>query len=216
MFIYKNIFKTTVSTFFVIIFIFFSTLQAKTLNKFNKADKISDYFSGVLLLNQGKFDESYQYFKKLEGLENSHSSFSSRYLYSLVNSGNFSQAYSFSKKLERNQKASFESDLIMGIYYLKNSKFSLSTKYFNKIKNRETRTLLDSYLANTLFVWSNLNQNKFEKAKFDFNQLDNRFDNLKKIQNTFLHCFFMSEKTDALFKELLSDEKTNFSRYNYF
>ena len=216
MFIYKNIFKTTVSTFFVIIFIFFSTLQAKTLNKFNKADKISDYFSGVLLLNQGKFDESYQYFKKLEGLEKSHSSFSSRYLYSLVNSGNFREAYSFSKKLERDQKASFESDLIMGIYYLKNSKFNLSTKYFSKTKNSEARTLLDSYLAHSLFVWSDLNQNKFEKAKSDFNQLDDRFDNLKKIQNTFLHCFFMSEKTDALFKELLSDEKTNFSRYNYF
>ena len=216
MFIYKNIFKTTVSTFFVIIFIFFSTLQAKTLDKFNKADKISDYFSGVLLLNQGKFDESYQYFKKLEGLEKSHSSFSSRYLYSLVNSGNFREAYSFSKKLERDQKASFESDLIMGIYYLKNSKFDLSTKYFSKTKNSEARTLLDSYLAHSLFVWSDLNQNKFEKAKSDFNQLDDRFDNLKKIQNTFLHCFFMSEKTDTLFKELLSDEKTNFSRYNYF
>ena len=216
MFIYKNIFKTTVSVFFVIIFIFFSTLQAKTLDKFNKADKISDYFSGVLLLNQGKFDESYQYFKKLEGLEKSHSSFSSRYLYSLVNSGNFRQAYSFSKKLERDQKASFESDLIMGIYYLKNSKFDLSTKYFYKTKNSEARTLLDSYLAQSLFFWSDLNQNKFEKAKFDFNQLDNRFENLKKIQNTFLHCFFMSEKTDTLFKELLSDEKTNFSRYNYF
>ena len=216
MFIYKNIFKTTVSTFFVIIFIFFSTLQAKTLNKFNKADKISDYFSGVLLLNQGKFDESYQYFKKLEGLEKSHSSFSSRYLYSLVNSGNFREAYSFSKKLERDQKASFESDLIMGIYYLKNSKFDLSTKYFSKTKNSEARTLLDRYLAHSLFVWSDLNQNKFEKAKSDFNQLDDRFDNLKKIQNTFLHCFFMSEKTDTLFKELLSDEKTNFSRYNYF
>ena len=216
MFIYKNIFKTTVSTFFVIIFIFFSTLQAKTLDKFNKADKISDYFSGVLLLNQGKFDESYQYFKKLEGLEKSHSSFSSRYLYSLVNSGNFREAYSFSKKLERDQKASFESDLIMGIYYLKNSKFDLSTKYFYKTKNIEARTLLDSYLAHSLFVWSDLNQNKFEKAKFDFNQLDNRFENLKKIQNTFLHCFFMSEKTDAAFKELLSDGKTNFSRYNYF
>ena len=216
MFIYKNIFKTTVSTFFVIIFIFFSTLQAKTLNKFNKADKISDYFSGVLLLNQGKFDESYQYFKKLEGLEKSHSSFSSRYLYSLVNSGNFREAYSFSKKLERDQKASFESDLIMGIYYLKNSKFDLSIKYFSKTKNSEARTLLDSYLAHSLFVWSDLNQNKFEKAKSDFNQLDDRFDNLKKIQNTFLHCFFMSEKTDTLFKELLSDEKTNFSRYNYF
>ena len=92
MFIYKNI-KTTVSTFFVCYFYFFHT-ASKNLDKFNKADKISDYFSGVLLLNQGKFDESYQYFKNSKDLKKS-SSFSSRYLYSLVNSGNFREAYGF-------------------------------------------------------------------------------------------------------------------------
>ena len=103
MFIYKNIFKTTVSTF-CHYFYFFSTLQAKTLDKFNKADKISDYFSGVLLLNQGKFDESYQYFKKLEGLEKSHSSFSSRYLYSLVNSGTLGRLIASQKNLRETKK----------------------------------------------------------------------------------------------------------------
>ena len=98
---------------FVIIFIFFSTLQAKEYKKFSKADFVSDYFSGILLLNQSKYNDSYKYLKKLDGLEESHPTFSSKYLYSLVNSGNFSQAVSFSKKLDRENKGSFESDLIL-------------------------------------------------------------------------------------------------------
>ena len=107
---------------FVIIFIFFSTLQAKEYKKFSRADFVADYFSGILLLNQSKYNDSYKYLKKLDGLEENHPIFSSKYLYSLVNSGNFSQAVSFAKKLDRENKGSFESDLILGIHYLKKSK----------------------------------------------------------------------------------------------
>ena len=57
--------------------------------------------------------------KNLKDLKKATRPFPLDILYSLVNSGNIFQAYSFSKKLERDQKASFESDLIMGIYYLK-------------------------------------------------------------------------------------------------
>ena len=46
---------------FVIIFIFFSTLQAKEYKKFSKADFVSDYFSGILLLSQSKYNDSYKY-----------------------------------------------------------------------------------------------------------------------------------------------------------
>ena len=48
----KKLIKITVHIVFVIIFIFFSTLEAKNLEKFNKAENIADYFSGILLLNQ--------------------------------------------------------------------------------------------------------------------------------------------------------------------
>ena len=64
--------KITGHIIFVIIFIFFSTLEAKNLDKYNQAENIADYFSGILLLNQSKYSDSYQYFKKLDGLEDSH------------------------------------------------------------------------------------------------------------------------------------------------
>ena len=37
---------------------------------------------------------------------------------------------------------------------------------------------------------------------------------LKKIQNTFLHCFYDSEKTSFFFENLTSKNATDFSRYN--
>ena len=50
--LFKFGFKLTAQILLVIIF--FSTLQAKSLDKFNKGDNISDYFSGILLLNDNR------------------------------------------------------------------------------------------------------------------------------------------------------------------
>ena len=50
----EKLIKITGHITFVIIFIFFSTLEAKNFNKYNKAEDIADYISGILLLNQSK------------------------------------------------------------------------------------------------------------------------------------------------------------------
>ena len=216
MVIFKQLFKITAQVLFVIIFIFFSTLEAKNSDKFIKGDEISDYFSGILLLNQNKYEESQKFLKKLDGLEKVHKSYSSKYIYSLINSGNFNQALSFAKKLEKNKQDSFESDLIIGIYYLKNDKHDLSKKYFFSAKKRNSRSILDNYISSSLYNWSNLDKNNLGNAISDLNNLNERFQNLKKIQNAFLNCFFSTNKTEEVFEELISDEITDFSRYNYF
>ena len=209
-------FKITAHIFFVIVFIFFSTLHAKNQDKYNKAENIADYFSGMVLLNESKYGDSLKFFKKLDGLEETHSTFATKYLYTLINSGNFYQAFNYSKKLEKDNLGNFESDLIIGIYYLKNSKNDLSNKYFLKAHNRNSRTLLDDYISKTLDIWSNVKNNSFEKSNYKLNQLDNRFENLKKIQNVFLNCFFKTNNTEALFDKLTNDPETDFSRYNSF
>ena len=214
--IIKQLQKITAQILFVIIFIFFSTLEAKNLDKFNKGENLSDYFSGILLLNQSKYKDSYEYLKRLDGLEISHPTYSSKYLYSLVNSGKFNQAYNYSKKLDKDQRDSFESDLIIGTFLIKNSKPNLAEKFFLKAKKRNSRTVLDNYVVNSLLVWTNVKNEKYENAINNLNQLDKRFENLKKIQKIFLNCYFNNEKTELLFNELISNQRTDFSRYNYF
>ena len=204
--------KIIVQIFFVIIFL--STFPAKSLDKFDKADKVSNYFLGILLLNNNQYEDSQKYFNKLDGLENSHIDYSVKYLYSLINSGNLNGAFNYSKKLEKKNLDSFESYLISGVFYLKNSKTELAKKYFLKAKNKSPGSILNNYVSNSLYNWSNLSN--IEQATNDLKKLDERFKNLKKIQNVFLNCYFDSPNTGNLFTKITSNEKTDFSRYNYF
>ena len=151
----KKLYKITTGIIFVIVFFSFSTLNAKNVVKFNKSNYISDYISGVILLNENQYEQSYNYLKRLNGLEESHPTYSLKYLYSLINSGNFNQAYNFSKKLKEKARW-FESNLIVGIHHLKNSKFVLSQKYFTRAKNIKARSILDDYVVSSLLLWSNL------------------------------------------------------------
>ena len=212
--LFKFSLKLTAHILFVIIF--FSTLNAKNLDRFNNGNNISDYFSGILLLNNNQYVESYRFLKRLDGLEESHLNYSSRYLYSLVNLGKFNEAFSYAKKLEKEKLDNFESDLIIGIYYLKNKKFELAEKYFFKLKDRKPKFILNKFITTSLLNWSSLDRIDLITAQKKINAIDPRFENLKSIQNVFLHCFYKSEKTDILFKELTSNDKIDFSRYNYF
>ena len=212
------IFKLSLKIIGLIIFVitFFSTSQAKNMDKFNKADRVSDYFSGILLLNDNNYNESSKFLKKLNGLEKSHINYSVKYLYSTVNSGNFKEAFNYSKKLEKQKLENFESDLISGVFYLKNSNIDLAKKYFLKAKNRNSKFILNNYVSNSLYNWSNLKNLNINQATLELNNLDKRFENLKKIQNVFLNCYYNSSNTNNLFSELTSNKKTDFSRYKYF
>ena len=151
-----NIFKLSVKIIGQILFviIFFSTLQAKNFDKSIEANDISDYFLGILLLNDNQYNNSVKFLKKLNGLEETHINYSSKYLYSLVNSGKFNEAFNYSRKLEKLKLDSYESNLITGIFYLKNSKSNLAKKYFLKAKNKNSRFFLARFLIvlNTFYI----------------------------------------------------------------
>ena len=198
----------------IFVIIFLSTPSAKSLDKFNNADRVSNYFSGILLLNDNQYEKSLRYFKKLNGLEINHINYSSKYLYSLVNSGNLKEAFNYSKKLEKLKLDSLESQLISGVYHLKNSNIDLAKKYFFKAKNRNSGLILNNYVSNSLYNWSNLEN--LNQATLELKKLDKRFENLKKIQNVFLNCYFNDPNTNYLFNEMILNQETDFSRYNYF
>ena len=211
---YKISLKFILSIFFVIIF--FSTANAKEVDKFENGKKIRDYFFGLLLLNENKHDKSYKYLKTLNGLENSHRNFSNYFIYSLINSGKFNEAFNYSKKLENKNLSIFESDLIIGIYYLKNKEFDLAQKYFQKISANKNNTVLNAFVVNSLLNWASLDNLKMNEALLKIESSSSKSLSLNRIQKVFLHCFYDSEKTKFLFEDLILDKKIDFSRYHYF
>ena len=210
--LFKSIYKIILHFLFVIIFL--STSQVKSLDKFEKSHSVSNYFSGILLLNDNQYEESFKYLKKLNGLESSHKNYSVRYLYSLINSGNLKEAFNYSKKLEKQNLDSFESHLISGVFYLKNSKKDKAQKYFLKAKSKNSKLIFNNYLSSSLHIWSNLSN--LNKASLEIDKLDERFENLKKIQNVFLNCYFENSNTNNIFFKMISNKNIDFSRYNYF
>ena len=145
MIFFKN-FKITGQILFVTVLIFFSTLQARNLEKFERAGNIADYFSGVILLNESKYKDSYKYLKKLDGLEQSHLACSSKYLLSLVNSGNLVQAVNFSKKLEKEGKLSIKTPCQLESIEGDKDVKSISIKFDDgKIEEIETDIILSFF-----------------------------------------------------------------------
>ncbi len=212
--LFKISFKLILQIFFVTIF--FSTLNARNVDKFENGENVANYFTGILLLNEGKYNKSYKFLKKLDGLENKHSNYSSRYLFSLVNLGKFDEAYNYSRKLEKRKSANFESDLIIGVYYLKNEKHELAHRYFSKLKDRKSKFLLNDFVSTSLLNWNSFKNLDLNSSQKKIDDINSKFENLKTIQNVFLHCFYRSKKTEFLFENLVAGKNSNFSRYNYF
>ncbi|MDA8677001.1 tetratricopeptide repeat protein, partial [Candidatus Pelagibacter bacterium] len=171
---------------------------------------------GILLLNDNQYNSSFKYLKKLSGLEEIHTNYSIKYLYSLINSGNVNEAFNYSRKLEKQKLESFESNLITGIFYLKKSDFKSAKKYFLKAKAKGSKFVLNNYVSDSLYNWSNLTNIDKSSANLELKKLDKRFENLKKIQSVFLNCYYNSSDTNESFSALNSNQRTDFSRYNYF
>ncbi len=211
--------KKTKIKFILYLVLFFSTfnlIHAKNLDKYNDSNSISNYFSGILSLNDNEYASSYEYLKKLRGLEDNHSFYSQLYQRSLINLDKFYEAYIYSKQLENKGIDSFESNLIIGVYYLKNKKFENAKRYFQKLEFQKNKGIIENLVSISLNNWISLFDLDREAGLSLINQIPPRFENIKKIQNVFMHCYYDSEKTNILFNKLLSDNSIDFSRYAFF
>ncbi len=195
--------------------IVFTSLNAKSLDKYNKASNISNYFSGILSISEDEHNKSYNFLKRLNGLEDYHKNYASVYLSALVKNKQFKEAYRYAKKIEAKNIEYFNSDLIIGTYYIKNNNLKKAKIYFDKINNIEEQSVFNRIIAQTLNFWMNADTNELTKNN-NFNVFGAEFENIKKIQNVFFNCFADNEETEKSFIELISNNKVNFSRYNYF
>ena len=132
----KIIIQFIIQSFFVTIF--FSTVEAKNPNYLIKGRSVSNYFSGLLSLNNNQYGESYKYFNRLNNFEKNHSNFAKKYLFTLINLGKINEAFNFAKKLEKKNLSIFEfinyKDLIFLSFV---SLISLFFTFLNHLKKNE-------------------------------------------------------------------------------
>ena len=79
----------------------FNVLVAKSIDEFYDVKDVTNYFSGILAVNDNQYQKSYDYLKSLNNLEDSHYAYSRYFHYSLVALKKFKDATNYSKKLEK-------------------------------------------------------------------------------------------------------------------
>ena len=214
MFKFKNYLKIIVHIcFFIIIF---NNVEAKKIDKFYNDDYVSDYFSGIISLRDNDYANSYKYLKNLKGLEEKHYVYSQQYILALVNLNRFKEAISFAKKIEKKNISNFEANLILGIDHLKNKNFIKASNYFLKLNNTPNLPAFQKLITESLLLWSTLPNKKEKNFKQLTDTISARFENIKKIQNVFISCYYDSKSINNDFKNLTNTPNLDLSRYYYF
>ena len=204
----------------IYLFLFLNTsnvILAKNSDKFSDADDVSNYFSGVLSINDNQYTKSYDYLKSLNNLEDSHYIYSRYYQYSLITLSKFKEAAKYSKKLNDKKLDNFESNLISAIYHLKDKNIKKTLFYLKKLDSKNQPGTIQDLLSTSLNAWVNYkNTTNLESGLSLLDLIHDKFKGIKNIQKTFAYCYFDSLKTDEMFKQLTSNPDVNYSRYHFF
>jgi tetratricopeptide (TPR) repeat protein len=195
----------------------FNILMAKNIDKFYSTKDVTNYFSGILAINDSQYQKSYDYLRSLRDLEDSHYIYSRYYNYSLIALKKFKEAAKYSKKLEKKEIDNFESNLVSGVYHLERKDFDNASFYFEKLRSKSQQGAIQNLLSASLISWSNFKNTKDLNTALDLlESIPKQFENLKNIQKTFAHCYFDSPQTDEVFRKLTSRSDINYSRYFFF
>ena len=207
--------KIILQTIFFCVFLFIN--QVKGIEKIYTSDSLSNYFSGVLALDNNKLKDSYDFLKKIENLNDKHSNYSKSYIEILIYNSKYYEASRYANLLRKKKLNFYESDIILVSKFIKNNQYNKAYDYLLSLEKEEYSDL-EILIHQIILSWI-----KVEKFKLNLNDsqttlksLDTRFKNIKNINSVFLNCYFDSPKTQESFEKLINNKKTDFSRYTFF
>ena len=196
---------------------FFSFSHAKSIDLKYSKKNIFNYFSGTVSLNQNNPIKSFNYFNKIQNLKRIHSNYNNQFIRSLVLVEKFDEAFKFSKKIWKENNLYFEADLLLGLRHYLEGDYNNAEKYFSRLNQvSEQNPFFKDFFGNILISWLKASEND-KKTSYEFyNKIPSRYENLKQIQNAFLHCYFNEEETETVFNKVIRNKDNGFSRYYFF
>ena len=207
--------------YFILLLITILFLDTETFGKDSKVkysrNNISNYLSGIVSVNQDYTNAAFKYLNKVQSLKNDHSNFNVQFIRTLILLEKFEQAFAFSKDVWLEDEYFFETDLLLGLESFIKKDYLNAEKHFERLNKISRYNLLfDDFLGNILIAWIKASENNKEDSFKFFDKVPERYHNLKKIQNSFLQCYFDTSKTQIAFEQLMNNEDSDFSRYNFF
>ncbi len=207
--------------YFILLLITILFLDTETFGKNSKVkysrNNISNYLSGIVSVNQDYTNAAFKYLNKVQSLKNDHSNFNVQFIRTLILLEKFNQAFAFSKDVWLEDEYFFETDLLLGLEFFIKNDYLNAEKHFERLNKISRYNLLfEDFLGNILIAWIKASENNKEDSFKFLDKVPERYHNLKKIQNSFLQCYFDTSKTQIAFEQLMNNEDSDFSRYNFF
>jgi len=207
--------------YFILLLVTILFLDTETFGKDSKVkysrNNISNYLSGIISVNQDYTNAAFKYLNKVQSLKNHHSNFNVQFIHTLILLEKFEQAFAFSKDVWLEDEYFFETDLLLGLESFIKKDYLNAEKHFERLNKISRYNLLfEGFLGNILIAWIKASENNKEDSFKFLDKVPERYHNLKKIQNSFLQCYFDTSKTQIAFEQLINNEDSDFSRYNFF
>ena len=207
--------------YFILLLVTILFLDTETFGKNSKVkysrNNISNYLSGIISVNQDYTNAAFKYLNKVQSLKNHHSNFNVQFIRTLILLEKFEQAFAFSKDVWLEDEYFFETDLLLGLESFIKKDYLNAEKHFERLnKIYRYNLLFDDFLGNILIAWIKASENNKEDSFKFLDKVPERYRNLKKIQNSFLQCYFDTPKAQIAFEQLMNNEDSDFSRYNFF
>ena len=148
----KFLIKKIYITLFLLTILLTSTKIFARDSKIQYAEEdISNYFLGVISVNQSHNKEALRYLKKVQSIKNKHSQFNVEFIRTNVLLGKFKQAFAFSESIWTENELFFETDLLLGLDSFIKKDYIKAEKYFKRLnKISQYNLIFDNFFGNVL------------------------------------------------------------------
>jgi len=204
--------KNSNIVFIIIFFIIFLSTASKSAvySKLYSKENISNYFSGIILLNNFENKEGIKYLKNTKELKNIHAPYAKKLTNALVLDGKVQQAIYFVNNLKFINKNFFESNILLGINDLLDKEYDLAENYFTKIIENKKYNNFEKLIIYNILTY----QEVFKNKKINLSKKIPK--NVNNINEALLNCYLDNDSVDSSFKKLINSKEVDYTRYIYF
>mgnify|MGYP001495655262 CR=1 FL=1 len=204
--------KKKITIIFVLLLFYQSPLFSKStsFDQFNSKN-LSNYFSGIVALENKNNSAALNFFNSSKILVNRHDQYLEKLVMTLVLEDKVSQAINLIKvnSMQKNSQF-FEAYILLALDNLKRNNLSKMTEILSLVPEEFQKDRYNYIIVNSLIQYADVFKNK----KIEKNSKN--FGNLSLITETFQRCYLNDKNTDLFFSNLINNSETDYSRYLFF
>ena len=196
----------------ILLLLYQNPLLSKS-NSFNDFDSknLSNYFSGILALENKNNSQALDFFNSSKKLINQHDPYLEKFVTTLVLEDKVTQAINLIKiNTQQNNSEFFEAYILLALDSLKKNNLNKAIEILSLIPDTFQRDRFNFIIVNLLMQYADIFKNKEIKKE------NKNFGSISLISETFQRCYLNDKNTDFFFSNLINNSQADYSRYLFF